>query len=722
MSKANEHALADGPLDANTSAADPSAAVASSDVASSGVVSSDGDPVAKRLTSPRRSISARAQPLLIALFSLLVLPSFPSRIGPGLDSSWAIAVTMAADRGMSFGRDVLFTFGPLGFLATSNLIVGWLGIVSLWVRVVFAFLIGWVVARSARRVLPWWGAAIIAIAGVWIVGGVFALGSEATLIPLILITAGSIEVLATSTKAVSSKFAAIIGALCGTSLLVKFDTGLWGALMFLGVIVLSARAVRSSIRQTAATIAILFSSFAFAVIAWWLIVGQSIGGLWRWILGSFELLAGYDRAMVADYGKSWELPVGLAVAGVTFLLGIALTPRGRKSYVGILLAGSIWLFAKQSFVRHDDGHTSRLFVFMLVTIAVLIGIRAKASQPETLVVDTVRSRSTRSPWQLIPYWLASASMLVCGFVVFHLSGNETITPSPQSLLRTVSWTISSEPNAIVRDQKRRSNDALGLTDQLRVELLHGSVHIEPAETSVAWAVPGLKWHPLPVLQSYAAFSPSLDNRNANALASKDGPDQLLFEAKSIDRRIARFESPQTMVTLLCQFHVVNDTGRWQLFRRNDQNKNVCQGSVLEYDSQTPRFGELIKIPQIPDDLLLVARFDGFEANLSTRIKELATRPSQYWIRIGDTKTGEGSRFVPGTARQPHIISVPACLRGRMGSFDSGSYETFRMFDTRPPVTNGEARSFAKQRRPRIRVRLEALPYSCPPEPAKQTVK
>ena len=52
--------------------------------------------------------------LLAALWGLsLAQPPMPASVG--LDESWRIGLTMAAEQGLRFGQDVVFTFGPLGF-------------------------------------------------------------------------------------------------------------------------------------------------------------------------------------------------------------------------------------------------------------------------------------------------------------------------------------------------------------------------------------------------------------------------------------------------------------------------------------------------------------------------------------------------------------------------------------------------------------------------------
>ena len=61
-----------------------------------------------------RTTAVRA--LLLAAIALLAWPVRWYRLTAGLDPSWAFAVNDAHTRGLIFGRDVYFTYGPLAWL------------------------------------------------------------------------------------------------------------------------------------------------------------------------------------------------------------------------------------------------------------------------------------------------------------------------------------------------------------------------------------------------------------------------------------------------------------------------------------------------------------------------------------------------------------------------------------------------------------------------------
>ncbi|HWT04802.1 MAG TPA: hypothetical protein VN224_03525, partial [Xanthomonadales bacterium] len=61
----------------------------------------------------RSAASALGALAAVAWGVSLVRP--PAATGPGLDESWRIGMTLAAEQGLRFGQDIVFTFGPLGF-------------------------------------------------------------------------------------------------------------------------------------------------------------------------------------------------------------------------------------------------------------------------------------------------------------------------------------------------------------------------------------------------------------------------------------------------------------------------------------------------------------------------------------------------------------------------------------------------------------------------------
>jgi hypothetical protein len=678
----------------------------------------------------RQWFSTRLQVAIIALLGLLGLPAFSPYIGAGLDSSWVIAVSLAVNRHLAFGRSLIFSYGPLGFLATPAFVVPAMGVVSMWVRVGFALLLGWLIARSVVLVAPFWATAIITVVSVWMLGGAFALGGEAVLVPLVLLLGGLVDFLATAKLPMKPVTATVLGSLVGTMLLTKFDTGLWGMLFLLAALVFHARSIRLGVGGTLRRLALATLGFVGAVLVWWGALSQPIGALGPWLRGSTEVLLGYDRAMVANGGLWWELPAALVACAATVVLSWMLTPVSRRSYVCIFVLAVSWLFTKQSFIRHDNGHVVRIFVLLAFALLLLLGARRRWEHAEQ--IPLFNEPVAQKTWAI-----AMVTVVGCLAMVGRLTTYgrlQTVLPDPGMVPRAVRWI--GDPNQVDLDRKGLLKN-LNIGSGLRKELGKGSLHIEPSETSVVLGLPELTWNPLPVPQSYSAYTPWLDQRNAKALSSSTGPEQVLYESSSVDGRVSRFESPAAMVSLICHYRSVYKDKRWTLFRRNDVtllNKvnpanggnaekvanpstssntvppfNACEGPTFELKSLIGKFGQRLDLDiEGLDEYLIVGRFDGFEVTNQTRLQELATRPAQFWFRIGDKNVGTPGRFVPATAGAPHILSMPACLRGKLGKFDSGLYTNFALFDAPPTSKRVSAKDRAN-----YRVRLEALPFKCP---------
>ena len=57
-----------------------------------------------------------------------------------------------------------------------------------------------------------------------------------------------------------------------------------------------------------------------------------------------------------------------------------------------------------------------------------------------------------------------------------------------------------------------------------------------SEDSLSIAYPELHWDPVPVLQSYSAYTTYLDNLDASFLSSARAPQRLLYQPATIDLR------------------------------------------------------------------------------------------------------------------------------------------------------------------------------------------
>ena len=144
----------------------------------------------------------------------------------------------------------------------------------------------------------------------------------------------------------------------------------------------------------------------------------------------------------------------------------------------------------------------------------------------------------------------------------------------------------------------------------------------PWETGIVWTY-GLDWKPVPTSRTPLAYTPWLDQLDADSLASADGPQRVLRHAAgppadsalalakatpySIDHRYGAWDSPAATRALLCHFEALRTTPRYQVLGRVP---NRC-GSPRLLSSKQTGYGQQVRIPKPRGhDQVVFARIHG----------------------------------------------------------------------------------------------------------------
>ncbi len=255
------------------------------------------------------------------------------------------------------------------------------------------------------------------------------------------------------------------------------------------------------------------------------------------------------------FDASWALPamfgVGLLGLVVAYRSGLRLSGRSRA---GLLVAWAVlWFFAfKSSVVRQDVGHA---MIFAQDTLGAL-----------TAFGWAVRRRALALLVGLAP---------LAVFMGLTSIGVKTLlAPRPRlDAARHQAGVVTSatKMNAEIATARQSIQAGIPLDAQTEAALRGKTITVEPHSISIAFAY-NLPWKPLPVIQGYAAYTPKLDARNADAFASPKGPRTVLRQtgnyAAAIDGRWVGWDPPQAMRAMLCHFRAVGDTiGVWEVLDR-----------------------------------------------------------------------------------------------------------------------------------------------------------
>jgi hypothetical protein len=214
----------------------------------------------------------------------------------------------------------------------------------------------------------------------------------------------------------------------------------------------------------------------------------------------------------------------------------------------------------------------------------------------------------------------------------------------------------SKRGQIADDAKQRLRDQYALAPTLLAKLRTGDVQIDPWEATMAWAY-DLNWDPLPTFQEYAAYTANLDQRNADALTSSNGPDFVLRKRTSpdsavstVDFRYGPFDAPATLRALLCDYRVIATDDEYQLLERGSDR---C-GAVRDLGSADVGFNAPVQVPTARPDELVFVRVDG---DTPGKLRPFVYKDVQRTITLDQTPY----RFIGSPAENGILLTAPPKL-------------------------------------------------------------
>jgi hypothetical protein len=565
---------------------------------------------------------------IVILITLLTWPVASIRPQYGLDPSWGFGLHRGAELGLRWGRDVVFTYGPLGFLTVPAL---W-STPTLVLGLAWAALQWGALAATIFSLLRRFGPTVAAAAGTWALMAASPL-PIAEVTPALVCLWGVGITQGTFTPRQQQLLLPAGAVLAGVDLLVKFSSGVVCA----AVVLIASWAVRNSWRSVAKTICLMTAGLLLA----WGVASRSFWGLVPYLRRSAEVAAGYTEAMWLDSAPFIGYPLFLiVVAGFGVLLGLHGTPGKRLALLAVV-AIALFMFGKQSFVRYDIYHAP--IVFALATVLPLALGRPTSRLTGGLCLLTV------------------AVSGVAMFAVARHAGIRAVRAWPSHVRNPAASAADAfgQTRTILTSRRFELQSAaranivqeLGLDDLPKGIFHDHSAHVDPWATSAIWALQ-LRWRPLPVFQSYAAYTADLDDINARALSSGEGPQRILrLESRPVAGRNRVWESPASMLAMLCHYDQEIAGAGWQILR---QIPNRC-GSARRLSGADHLGGEAVPIPPGGDNELVFARLHLRQSQVE-RLSNTLFRPQSYPVVLLDGT--ERHRLVPATAGQSLLLRVP----------------------------------------------------------------
>jgi hypothetical protein len=520
-----------------------------------------------------------AAPLVAAFLLTLVFLIIPPA-APDLDAdpAWCGVLTYAHEHHLQFGTEIVFTFGPFGFLIAPYFFGQPAGLL-ITADLVLSLSIAAGLCLLAWRLNRWWRCLLLA-SFVFIMGNLdprpdlaFDIGFFCWGLLCFLETGKRLWVCVLTLASLAA-----FGALAKMTYL------------FIGGFTLVAVTIDLMLRRQLKLAILLPLCFGAGIVFGWVLADQRLANLGQFFVNGFLISRDYDQAAGLE-GLStlrergfWVLVLTLAVAipqAATAFHSATKGIRCRRATILLWLSGLVFVLWKHSFVRVDRFHVVNLLGFVPVAVLVLDCLSGASnnvhrfSRPVALIGCFLGILTFEQMFfgdvftSLIQPFRRAAYHLQCIFVpAFY---RDRMASVQETFRREAQWP------KMRRDIGKASVDVFG--------------------TFQAFALLNdLNYHPRPVFQSYAAYNPRLARLNRDFYLSAAAPDYVVFRLFAHDRRIPALNDGPALRELLLNYEPVDSEGVFLLLK----SKPTGPARMSLVKEGTVRPGELISLSEWPN--------------------------------------------------------------------------------------------------------------------------
>lgn len=200
----------------------------------------------------------------------------------------------------------------------------------------------------------------------------------------------------------------------------------------------------------------------------------------------------------------------------------------------------------------------------------------------------------------------------------------------------------------------------GLSPKIVADLRTKTVNAIP--WAISWVVENhLRWDPMPIAQTYSAYTPYLDHLDARQLASPSGASRIVVSFTEIDRRYLVWDPPAVWGTVLSRYSCSATQGESAVLDRSSPRWR----GLAPIGSATAHLGQWLSVPTAPGkyefaDIDIASSPVGAVAGLLFRQTPIFAN-----LRLSNGQQIDSVRVVAGTAGDglylSHFIASPQAL-------------------------------------------------------------
>ena len=568
--------------------------------------------------------------LVLAFASIALGAAFFTTTAPSatddLDPSWKAVLTHDLLEGRRFGRETVFTCGPLISLMTDHPpYVPGIYRASVIGRLLLGIGAAGVLLAAARAVHPW----PLRLAGLAALAVVIPCQKEIVHFAAV----GALPLAFAASRRISIAWIAAAGAYAAAAAFTKNN-----------LLVCAAITVPCTLAIVARRRGFAFASIAAAVLAAeavvvWAIARQNPIDLPAFIASAIDTMRGYADSMGVP--QTPERRLFSLGSGIAFgLAGVAATvARARRrdlegviAMLGVLAVGGI--ATKLGLVRADEGHRSVMNGALLL---LAFGLAADGSR----MSDVLRGLT-----------------IGCAAVGLFISTGQfgySAVRAPAAIREHVEQAIDELTHL---ERTRATNDGIraGLAKKHALPTLAATIRNEPVD--LIGASQGILYladmnvRHRPTFQDYSTFTPAMNARNSAFLEGAQAPRFVLARLWGIDGRHPAISDSGSLRALTLHYRPAGAERGYALFEKVPR---PAAPAPVRLRARTIRFGETVDLSDLEPGIFELSL--DFRRTFAGSVRSLLERPPFLWIVVTLRHGGERQyRISESLARTPFILS------------------------------------------------------------------
>lgn len=517
-------------------------------------------------------IILRVFALLCAAYMLFPAPF--KRLSVDLDPSWIYAINQAGALGLKFGKDIIFTYGPLGYLLQPiNIGYNALAGACFWATIYFFTMyaisdILFFNKNIANRISNF-GVLFLLFACL------FAPPDREYYVCYLVIL--WLSILWFDQNRV--RYLVPLSFVVSLCFFMKFSSAVFTISAILVFVVVSS--IRERRLNKASSYLLL--SIPIMVIIGYLIYNPSLVDLYHYVLGGFEISSGFNSAMSLNLNTGYL--VQALTLGVIFAFALLLMSRLDTNFFMYMCiyAGPMFFIFKHGFVR-SDLHTEAfyrnftLYICTMILFFDIVGfLKNGAAVADSVVQPSVASSNE---WSKVKRMMLPLLVIALLYAPIANYGN----PLPKIARSIAGKNAELKESYITLKEGTVFLEASTVPNEIKEAIGKSSLSIFSWEYLLMDSLDA-EWKMLPVIQNYSAYTPYLDKLESR-LYSEEGPEYVLidFNSLTIDLRYPFIETPSTWEAIYASYRTSMVQDNYLLLERterafNTNNKNVINEAI-----------------------------------------------------------------------------------------------------------------------------------------------